>query len=135
MTYQHCNPCTNFGSCLCCEQPMCNDCKESIDSPHMHLSEKSADEIAQLETENDLWADGFCLECQFYSHHDINNSEQESYNHDMHFKIERYDVEERSPYGYTRRKSKSRVIILGEKPKPTFPIIRGPFIIIPIEKE
>lgn len=138
MNYKHCQPCTNFGRCLSCEQPMCNTCKESYDSPHMVLTEESHDELDKLIEEQDLWADNFCLECLFYMHHDINNPEQENYDDDIIFKVEEYqNGTEMRNYGslfcnlrMESPKWETRVIILGTKPTPP-PAIRGPFIIHP----
>ena len=111
---------------------MCNDCKESIDSPHMHLTEDGLEELHRLETNQELWPDAFCLECHFYSHHDINNPEQEDYNHDIIFKVEEYkDGTKIENFGvgggiYPMRVNnwKSRVVILGTKPLPDFRILR-----------
>lgn len=134
--FKHCDPCDNFGICINCEIEMCNTCGESFDSPHMHLTEESHDEIDRLKAEDDLYADRFCNECIFYTHHDINTPEQEEYDHDMIFEVEEYqDGTEIRNFGsaynsYPKEvpKWRTRVVITGIKPEPTYDVIRGPFI-------
>ena len=109
---------------------------------HLAETEESEQKLEEWIKEGLLMPAIFCNECLFYAHHDINNPEQENYNHDIHFKVEEYQngTEMRwygSPYNGIQMESpkwETRVIILGKKPKPNFPCIRGPFILVPIEE-
>ena len=139
MSYKHCHPCDNFDICPCCEQETCQTCGESIDSDHMHLDEAASEKLDQLKEDEMLMPGRFCNECTFYAHHDINNPEQENYDDNLVYKVEEYvDGEREENFGVGGpivrmkvRNWKTRIIIIGEKPKRTFPTIRGPFRLMP----
>ena len=134
-THKHCNPCGPFGSCVCCEQPVCMTCWENENSSHMNLDNGGQEALDQTIENQDLEAAGPCLECIFYGSHDINNPEQENYNEDLIYKVERYADGKYGPFnGYMATRWRSRIIIVGRKPKPKFRMIRGPFILKPIDE-
>lgn len=129
MSFKHCQPCTQFDICPCCEIETCQVCGESWDSPHMNLSEESHDKLLDEIHSGDLMAGRFCNECTFNAYHDINDPEQENYNHHLTYKIEEYqDGTRMGAYGKAPN-WKRRVVITGIKPKPNLPIRRGLFYI------
>ena len=133
--FKHCQPCTDFDLCYCCNQETCQDCGETLDSPHCHLTEESQDALDELIKEDLLMPGRICHECLFYAYHNINDQEQESYNHSMIFHIKEERIQRYDSYRGNVIEIKKSVVITGKKPEPDFPIIRGPFILKPIEQE
>ena len=128
MSYKHCNPCGPFGSCIICEQETCMTCWENIDSIHMNLDNNGQEKLDKTIEEEMLEACDRCLECMFYTHHDINNPEQEIYDENLIYKVEGYiDGMKTQNFGSAYnsipmkvRNWKDRIIIVGTKPKPDF---------------
>ena len=71
--------------CPCCENLVCIDCQEPIATPYSNITDKT--QIWSLAEAELLFMAVWCLECIFYAFHDINNPEQEEYNHEMIFEV------------------------------------------------
>lgn len=131
MSYKHCNPCNNFDLCPSCEQEICVTCGENFDSEHMHLNDKAHQKLVSLIQEEMLMPAVLCRECLFYTYHNINDPEQENYNHNLIYKVKEEIIEIEKPYRGKDTRIKKSIAIIGKKPKREFTTRKGPFYFQP----
>ena len=131
MNYKHCQPCNNFDLCVCCGQEMCLTCGENFDSDHMHLNDEAHAKLTKIIDDDMLMPASFCRECLFYTHHNINDPEQENYNENLIYEVIEIQVEVEKPFRGKCIEIKKSIAIVGEKPKRTFVTRKGPFYFQP----